>query len=215
MPTGFETSPACGVTSPDDVAWSAAGPDGSTPLGPDEIDGLIPSWIATRGDLNTAEQQNILDGLAKRKWQRIGVDRLLDDLAARQLHKDMFGQVWSWAGTYRSRELNIGVAPQRVSVCVRDLMLDAAAWLPGGHWGPDEIGYRFHHRLVEIHPFANGNGRHARAMTDMLLVAQQVQPFTWGRASLDSAGATRSEYIAALREADGKRFDRLAAFVRS
>jgi Fic-DOC domain mobile mystery protein B len=179
------------------------------------MEGLIPSWIATRGDLDAAEQANILDGLARRKWQRRTVEQLLDDLAARQLHKAMFGQVWAWAGVYRLRELNIGVDPHRVSMCVRDLMEDARAWVAARQWAADEIGCRFHHRLVEVHPFPNGNGRHSRAMTDMLLRAMDAPAFTWGSASISSAGATRSEYIEALREADGRQFDRLAAFVRS
>jgi Fic-DOC domain mobile mystery protein B len=203
------------VTSPTDDAWSAPGPPGSTPLGPDEMDGLIPSWIVTRGDLNAAEQANILDGLAGRRWRRPTVQQILDDLAARRLHKAMFGQVWAWAGAYRLRELNIGVDPHRVSVCVRDLMADALAWIDGEHWRADEIGYRFHHRLVEVHPFPNGNGRHSRAMTDMLLRAMGEPAFTWGRASLDSAGAIRTEYIRALREADQRDYERLAVFVRS
>jgi len=179
------------------------------------MEGLIPSWIVTRGDLDTAEQANILDGLATRKWRHRSADQLLDDLAARQLHKAMFGQVWTWAGLYRLRELNIGVDPHQVPMCVRDLMADTQTWIASGHWTADEIGYRFHHRLVEVHPFPNGNGRHSRAMTDMLMRAMGQPVFTWGRASLDSAGATRSAYIHALRAADGRRFDRLAAFVRS
>jgi Fic-DOC domain mobile mystery protein B len=211
-------SPVSGVSpsvSPSDDRWFDPGPPGSTPLGPDEMEGLIPSWITTRGDLDTAEQANILDGLARRKWQRRTVDQLLDDLAARQLHKAMFGQVWMWAGAYRVRELNIGVDPHRVSMCVRDLMADARAWIAAGLWSADEIGYRFHHRLVEVHPFPNGNGRHSRAMTDLLLRALGDPPFTWGSASINSPGATRNEYIQALREADARQFDRLAAFVRS
>jgi Fic-DOC domain mobile mystery protein B len=213
-PSDCVTRPVFGV-SPSDDAWFEPGPPGSTPLGPDEMEGLIPSWIATRGDLDTAEQANILDALTRRKWQRQTLEQLLDDLTARQLHKAMFGQVWKWAGAYRLRELNLGVDPHRVSMCVRDLMADTQAWIAGGHWSPDEVAYRFHHRLVEIHPFPNGNGRQSRAMTDMLLRAISEPAFTWGSASLNSAGATRTEYIHALREADGRQFDRLAAFVRS
>jgi Fic-DOC domain mobile mystery protein B len=179
------------------------------------MEGLIPSWITTRGDLNTAEQANILDGLASRKWQRRTVGQVLDELTVRQLHRAMFGQVWTWAGVYRLRELNIGVDPHRVSVCVHDLMADTQARIASGHLPADEIGYRFHHRLVEVHAFPNGNGRHSRAMTDVLMRAMDEPAFTWGSASLNSAGATRTEYLQALRAADGRRFDRLAAFVRS
>ncbi len=114
--------------------------------------------VATRGDLNEAEQGNILAARRKRRWRRPDVHGLLDDLAARDLHRDMFGQVWSWAGTYRSSEVNIGVAPQEISVRVRDLMEDARLWVGGDRpMKLDEAGYRPHHRLVAIHPLPDGN----------------------------------------------------------
>ena len=196
--------------------WDGLGPDGSTPLSTDEAHGLRLSWVATRGDLNEAEQGNILAARRKRRWRTPSVHGLLDDLAARALHRDMFGQVWSWAGTYRNSETNIGVAPHEISVCVRDLMEDATLWVGGDRPMPvDEAGYRFHHRLVVIHPFPNGNGRHSREMTDLLLRALGTPRFTWGRVTLDTSSKTRDEYIASLREADGGDFTRLARFVRS
>ena len=196
--------------------WDGGGPDGSTPLSKDEARGLRLSWVATRDDLNEAEQGNILAARRKRRWRTPTVLDLLDDLAARNLHRDMFGQVWSWAGTYRNSEVNIGVAPYEISVCVRDLMEDAQLWVGGENPMPaDEAGYRFHHRLVAIHPFPNGNGRHSREMTDLLLQALDTPRFTWGRVTLDTSSKTRDEYIASLREADRGDFTRLAAFVRS
>lgn len=180
------------------------------------MDGLIPTWIATRGDLNAAEQANIIDALAQRRWRGLSTGQLLDDLMARRLHKDMFGEVWNWAGTYRLTERNIGVDPVTISVCVRDLMEDAKAWLSGPKpMEPDVVAYRFHHRLVQTHPFPNGNGRHARAMTDLLLVAMGRPRFTWGRVALEDPSSVRASYIAALRAADDRRFDLLAQFVRS
>lgn len=196
--------------------WDGAGPDGSTPLGQDEARGLRLSWVATRGDLNEAEQGNILAARRKRRWRSPDLHELLDDLAARDLHRDMFGQVWSWAGTYRSSEVNIGVAPHEISVCVRDLMEDAKLWVGGDRPMPvDEAGYRFHHRLVAIHAFPNGNGRHSREMTDLLMRALDAPRFTWGSVTLDTSGRTRDEYLASLRAADGGDFTRLASFVRS
>jgi Fic-DOC domain mobile mystery protein B len=201
---------------PDEGVWSDPGPDGSTPLDADEADGLIPSWVATRGDLNTVEQANIVQALSMTRWQGRSVEQLLDDLVARQLHKDMFRDVWKWAGTYRLTERNIGVDPVTISVCVRDLMEDAKAWIGGqSPMEPDVVGCRFHHRLVQVHPFPNGNGRHARAMTDLLLRSMGQPPFSWGRTNLDAPSATRTNYIAALRAADDRRFDLLAQFVRS
>lgn len=205
------------MNEPDDNAapWEAEGPSGSTPLESEELEGLIPSWVATRSDLNEAEQQNILVALDQRRWRRATTEHLLDDLAARELHKDMFGQVWQWAGRYRLTERNIGVEPQMVAVCVRDLMEDAKFWFDGGTMTSDEAACRFHHRLVQVHPFPNGNGRHARAMTDLLLRSIGTSVFTWGRAGSDGAGAVRAAYIAALRAADSGDFEALATFLRS
>lgn len=196
--------------------WDGSGPAGSTPLDPDDAEGLIPSWVATRADLNEVEQRNIVEGLTRRRWRRIGATDLLDDLAGRALHRDMFGKVWRWAGAYRSRELTIGVDPRLVSTSVRDLMEDAKLWIGDDRpMPPDEAGYRFHHRLVQVHPFPNGNGRHSRAMTDLLVRAIDCEPFTWGRISLDAASSTRDTYINALRAADAHDFEPLARFVRS
>lgn len=201
---------------PADSRWDAAGPPGSTPLGPDELDQLIPTWVATRADLNEVEQQNILDALTLPRWRSPTVSSLLDDQSVRRLHKDMFGKVWRWAGSYRSREVNIGAAPYQVAAAVRDLVKDADVWIHGDRpMSSDEVGYRFHHRLVAIHPFPNGNGRHARAMTDLLLRALDQPVFTWGSGSLDVEGAVRSAYIEALRAADAGDFEPFAAFVRS
>ncbi|MDQ3612350.1 MAG: mobile mystery protein B [Actinomycetota bacterium] len=199
----------------DAAQWETEGPSGSTPLESDELEGLIPSWVATRSDLNEAEQQNILHALDQRRWRRATTEHLLDDLAARELHKDMFGQVWKWAGRYRLTERNIGVEPRMVAVCVRDLMEDAKSWIESGTTTSDEAACRFHHRLVQVHPFPNGNGRHARAMTDLLLRSLGAPAFTWGRAGPDGAGAVRAAYIAALRAADSGDFEALATFLHS
>jgi len=196
--------------------WQADGPPGSTPLDPDEVAGLIPTWIATRAELNEAEQQNILDALGQRRWKNPSTEQLLDDLTARSLHKDMFGNVWTWAGCYRTTERNIGVDPRAIGVCLRDLMEDAKLWIGGHKPRPvDEAAAAFHHRLVQIHPFPNGNGRHSRAMTDMLLRSLGAEPFTWGRVSLTSSSTTRASYIAGLRAADDGELGALTTFVRT
>lgn len=128
----------------------------------------------------------------------------------------MFGDVWTWAGTYRRYEANIGIDPRRISAAVRNLVLDAAYWFDGDKpMTPDEAGWTFHHRLVQIHPFPNGNGRHSRMITDLLLRAKAEQPFTWGRADLNVAGEVRDTYLAALRAADGRDYGPLSLFVRS
>jgi Fic-DOC domain mobile mystery protein B len=201
---------------PEPAPWESEESAGATPLDPDETAGLIPSWVATRADLNEAEQQNILRGLSRPRWRRIGAPDLLDDLVARELHGDLFGSVWAWAGTYRSSERNIGVDPRTIGVCVRDLMDDAAVWFAGDHVVPsDEAGCRFHHRLVQIHPFPNGNGRHARVMTDLLIRATGTTPFSWGSATPGTPADTRRAYILALRAADAGDLGPLYRFVRS
>jgi Fic-DOC domain mobile mystery protein B len=190
--------------------------DGSTPLTPEESEGLRLSWVLTRQDLDTAEQASILKALTRAKWQRITVEGLLDDLVLRALHRDMFGTVWTWAGRYRSSERNIGVAPEQVSTGVRDLVADAALWLAADSpYELHEAAVRFHHRLVAIHPFANGNGRHARAATDLILRASGAPPFTWGARDMRDIAAVRSDYIAALRAADAGDITALMRFVIS
>jgi Fic-DOC domain mobile mystery protein B len=165
--------------------------------------------------LNEVEQANILKALSRARWRRVvNVSDLLDDKAARDLHKDMFGDVWSWAGRYRSTERNIGVDPATISVRLRDLMEDTKVWI-GGNTPHDRVACEFHHMLVSIRPFPNGNGRHARAMTDLLLRALGEPPFTWGSGGLDTDGVTRTSYLAALRAADAGDYQQLAAFVRS
>jgi Fic-DOC domain mobile mystery protein B len=205
------------VTDGGDLSrWNSPGPDGATSLDPDDADGLKLSWVATRGDLNAAEQDNILRSQRRARWRRPTTASLLDDVALRQLHKDMFGTVWKWAGTYRLRETTIGIAPERISMAVRDLVGNAAYWFDGDRpMELDDAACRFHHQLVQIHPFPNGNGRHARRITDLLVRAKGAPPFTWGIADLDAAGTTRKAYIAALQAADRRDYAPLRNFVRT
>lgn len=188
-------------------------PPGATPLGPEELAGLRQNWITTRAELDEAEQANILAGLV---WARRTRRRsLLSEAFIKALHRSMFGEVWSWAGSYRRRATNIGVAPHQISVALREHLDTAQYWMDSRPFPPDEIAVMVHHRLVQIHPFPNGNGRHTRLMAD--LVAEQLgRPvFTWGRSSLLAAGPVRSTYIKALRAADNHDIAALLAFARS
>jgi Fic-DOC domain mobile mystery protein B len=203
------------MTETGESGWrEGADPDGATPLADDERDGLRLPWIATRNDLNAEEAANIARALTARRWSTRSTTQLLDDRCLRELHLAMFGDVWRWAGKYRATEKNIGSDPDQIAVRVRDLCADAAYWFRDAE-GADEAGARFHHRLVSIHPFANGNGRHARVATDLLMASVGATRFTWGRASLVQASRTRDEYIAALRSADGGDLTKLLQFVRS
>jgi Fic-DOC domain mobile mystery protein B len=133
----------------------------------------------------------------------------------RELHKRMFDRTWRWAGSFRKTERNLGVAPEQIAPQLRNLLDDARYWLEHTTYSLDECAARFHHRLVSIHCFANGNGRHARLMTDALLKGAGGAPFSWGRGDLVHTGDIRSHYLAALRAADSGDNSPLLAFVRS
>jgi len=201
------------------MGWrSLTDPPGATPLDPDEAAGLRLSWVATRGDLNAAEAQNITGAVTWVASRRLTTDQVLRDGFLRELHQRMFGEVWNWAGIYRQTEKNIGVDPRDISVRVRSLVDDVPFWIADptpSAWSTDEIGARFHHQLVFIHLFPNGNGRHGRLATDLLLLSLGVEPFSWGRGDLGDVGEVRARYISALRAADGAEFGPLLDFARS
>ncbi len=186
--------------------------DGHTDLSEEDRLGLIPTYIATRGELFDAEQRNIAQALLRRPPSAVA---LLDDTYLRRLHQAMFDQVWNWAGQYRTREMNIGIAPERISSEIRNLVEDAKAWVEYGTYEPDEIAVRFHHRLVAIHAFPNGNGRHGRVTADYLVTSLNGEPFSWG-ARLDThTDELRNAYLRSLRRADDGEIAELLVFVRA
>lgn len=186
--------------------------DAATPLSSEERDGLIPTYIALRGELNAAEQDNILDAAA---WAFRRRRDVLHESFLDTLHARMFGHVWRWAGTHRRSDKNIGIEWYRIPVELRQLLEDARFWVENESFEPDEIAARFHHKLVWIHCYPNGNGRHGRLAADLLLVSMDRPRFTWGSTNLVDANATRQRYVAALRAADGNDFTPLLEFVRS
>jgi Fic-DOC domain mobile mystery protein B len=195
------------------VGIGGAHAPGATPLDPDETRGLIPRHIRMQAELNQWEQANVLEGSA---WAMRSRERdILNERFVRELHKRMFGDTWRWAGTFRTTEKNIGVDPAQLAVRLRDLLEDVRYWTEHRSYPADEIAMRFHHRLVVIHPFPNGNGRHARLITDVLLKRNGAAAFTWGGANLETAGDARDRYLTALRAADGGDYTLLQAFVRS
>ena len=185
--------------------------DGHTALPAEDRLGLIPTYISTRGELFDAEQRNIAEALLQRPPT---IDQLLDDLYLRDLHQAMFGQVWTWAGRYRHLETNIGIDPSHISTEVRALVDDARAWVEHDVFDPDELGIRFHHRLVFIHPFPNGNGRHGRVAADYLMEALGHERFTWGIGLEVSTDNLRVAYLHALQQADRGDFAALLNFAR-
>ncbi len=189
-------------------------PKGATPLDPNEIEGLLPTHITTRAELDRWELDNINEALAwveKRKPKDI-----FNEAFMKRLHQQMFGNVWRWAGTFRKTEKNIGVPFYKISIELRKLFDDAQYWIENETFPEDEIATRFHHRLVFIHLFPNGNGRHARLVADIILEHLfNKLPFTWGRANLAISGSDRERYIESLVAADRGDYEPLMDFARS
>jgi Fic-DOC domain mobile mystery protein B len=187
-------------------------PDHATPLTPEERRALIPAHIAYRSELNEAEKETIAHA---QDWALGRKRNLLSERFVRELHRQMLGDVWKWAGKFRTSERNLGIPFYEIPVALRQLLDDAKAWIDCSTYPPDEVAIRFHHRLVQIHPFPNGNGRHARLMADLLVRRREREEFSWGRESLRDPGALRQRYIAALQNADHHDIGPLLAFARS
>jgi len=189
-------------------------PEGATPLDPNETEGLIPTHITKRKELDRWEQENINEALA---WlDEHNPKEVLNESFMKQLHKKMFCNVWKWAGVFRQSGKNIGVSWYNIPVELKQLCDDAEYWIENHTFSEDEIVARFHHKLVLIHLFPNGNGRHARLMADILLeYIFNKPPFTWGRADLVKTGDDRKKYIESLQAADREDYQLLLDFVRS
>lgn len=187
--------------------------EANTPLTPEGRQGLIPTYITTRAELNEAEQENIAEAdqwaFSRKRGDVVDVDTLVG------LHRRMLRKIWRWAGSYRTTELNIGVPSHRIALDLHTLVGDVRYWIENETFTSDEIAVRFHHRLVAIHPFLNGNGRHARLAADILIKQCGGQRFSWGRANLVEAAQTRREYVRALQAADAPDIVPLLIFARS
>jgi Fic-DOC domain mobile mystery protein B len=186
--------------------------DDATPLSPEERNGLIPTHVTLRRELNELEQQNILDA---DHWAFARKRNVLDEPFLRGLHRRMFNCVWRWAGKYRTSERNLGIASYRIQTEIRQIIDDARYWVDHKTYPPDELAVRFHHRLVFVHPFPNGNGRWSRLAADISVVQLGGFRFTWGRANLQPASEFRRAYIDALHAADNHNLEPLVAFARS
>jgi Fic-DOC domain mobile mystery protein B len=186
---------------------------GATPLSPDEMQGLIPSFITTQGALNEFEQANIAKGSA---WAYKSRQKILSEKFIMDLHFRMFGATWKWAGKYRTSDKNIGVPYWDIPMRVIELLKNVQTHIESQAMPQDEIAIRFHHKLVSIHPFPNGNGRHSRLMADLLIVNLGGKPFSWGGGSdLVPPSEIRNAYLFALRAADSRDIVPLLAFARS
>ena len=188
-------------------------PYGATPIDLDEAVALIPGHLQTQAELNVWEQKNIIDA---QHWAfSRNKSNLLTVTVCRELHKHMFNKTWKWAGKFRHTNKNIGVFWEQISMQLKVLLDDVDFQLKNKSYRLEEIATRLHHRLVAIHAFPNGNGRHGRLYTDMLLVSHGAKKFSWGSALLNENEHARKGYIAALREADKGLFEPLLKFVKS
>jgi Fic-DOC domain mobile mystery protein B len=189
---------------------------GQSPLPPSWKKDLLPP-IHTYKELNEHESFNIQQAVqkyqfgGKKKWP------VADFSFLKRLHRDMYGDVWAWAGEFRlsSQETNIGVDAGKIGTELSKACADCAYWLDHKTYSPAEIAVRYHHRIVLIHPFPNGNGRFSRFLANLVMLKIGQVALPWGGEDIARAGAARSEYIAALHEADEKKFSRLLTFAAS
>ncbi len=186
--------------------------DTATPLTPEERAALIPTYITLRPELNEVEQIGIDEA---NLWAFSRKRDVLNEDFLKQLHKHMFGKVWRWAGEFRTTPRNIGIDAWNIAPELRILLDNVRYWIENNTYSPDEIAVRFHHKLVFIHPFPNGNGRHARLAAD-ILVTQLDQPrLTWGSSNLVTVNELRKSYVTALQSADRENIGPLLVFARS
>lgn len=186
--------------------------DNSTPLTADEKDGLKLKWITLRSELNEVEARNIAQAqiwLINSKNKDIFSATFLC-----MLHKKMFGEVWKWAGIFRTTERNIGVAPYQIPIKLMQLFEDVKYWIENKTYSNHEIVVHFHHKLVQIHPFPNGNGRISRLMADIIFQKLEGKPLYWGNTNLVNASEVRKTYINALRKADAGDYSDLIEFTK-
>ena len=184
---------------------------GATPIDLDEAKGLIPAHLTLQRELNEYEEANILESNEWLFARRRGDP--LDERFIHTVHRRMFNQTWKWAGQARRSDKNIGVSWVGIPARLRQMVGDVRAQIEHRAYSPTEIAARYHHRLVAIHVFPNGNGRHARLMADLLLLELAGRRFDWGRGSLVTANELRARYIATLKAADGGDIRPLLAFL--
>lgn len=190
--------------------------DGQTPIDQDEKEGLLIKTITTRGELDEFEQLNIEKAIEWIINNKLNKEKILSEAFIKSLHKRMLGDVWVWAGSFRKSEKNIGVDWIKTGVELRNLLDDTGYWIENNTYTPDEIAIRFKHRLVNIHCFPNGNGRHSRIMADIIIESVfEKEVFNWRYSNMVKPNETRKKYIEAIREADKGNIKPLLEFART
>lgn len=195
--------------------------DGQTPLDEDEKEGLLIPTISTRADLDEFEQQNIEQAILWSISRNFKSELIFTDKFIRNVHKRMYGNVWKWAGNFRKTNKNLGINHWQIATSLKYLLDDTKYWIENSTYSPDEIAIRFKHRIVEIHCFPNGNGRHSRLMADIIIEKIFNRPvFSWGanqnlNNNLSGDSELRSKYLKAVKTADQNNYTLLLDFARS
>ena len=189
---------------------------GQTPFDEDEKDGLLIPTITTRGELDEFEQKNIEEAIQWSLGRNFKPETIFTEDFVKQLHSRMYGEVWAWAGNFRKTDKTIGVDKWQIPVALKSLLDDALYWIKNNSFPPEEIAIHFKHRIVAIHCFPNGNGRHSRLMADIIIskIFKKTE-FTWGAASILKEGEERNQYLKALRAADAGDYSLLIIFAKS
>ena len=189
--------------------------EGQTPLDDDEKEGILIPSITTRGELDEFEQLDVEKAFEWLLTVKLNINKILTEKFVKDLHKKMFGDIWKWAGEFRKTNKNIGVDKFMIGIELKNLLDDCNYWIEKKVFSEDEIAVRLSHRMVSIHPFANGNGRHSRLMADVLVTKGFGNPyFTWGSVSFTKQSEARTKYLAALRDADRNDYNSLIKFSR-
>tara|TARA_R110001632_G_scaffold51236_4_gene127438 strand:- start:712 stop:1308 length:597 start_codon:yes stop_codon:yes gene_type:complete len=189
---------------------------GQTPINDEEKDGLIIKAISLQSELDEFEQLNIEKAVEWTIQANLKQDRILTEKFIKTLHKKMYGDVWKWAGDFRKSEKNIGVPWPLIGAEIKRLLDDAAYWILNKTYSPDEIAIRFKHRIVKIHCFPNGNGRHSRMMGDIIITSIfGKELFSWGKSNMTQPDETREKYIRTLKEGDQGNLESLITFARN
>lgn len=190
--------------------------EGQTPLDEDEKEGLLIPTITTRGELDEFEQLGVEKAVVWSLRRKPSLQQILTEDFIKELHRRMFDDVWQWAGEFRTTNKNLGVDKFSIGIEIRKILDDCRYWIEKKTFSDDEIAVRFSHRIVSIHPFANGNGRHSRLIADILVHYGLNQPiFSWGSKNLTKKSEARSFYLEALKEADKNNYAPLIDFART
>jgi Fic-DOC domain mobile mystery protein B len=186
---------------------------GQTPLDQNEIDGLLLKTITTMGELNEFEQMNIEKAVEWTIHNKFTQELILSEEFVKLLHKKMYSDVWRWAGHFRKSDKNLGINWTQIRIQLKILLDDVNFWIENNIYTPVEIAIRFKHRIVSIHCFPNGNGRHSRLIADIIMESIFAsEPFYWHQSNMVKADDTRQKYIDALQAADKGKIKPLIEF---